>query len=412
MWQRIKQLFKREETIQTVNFAELENWFDQKSQQKISELLKEIEQTNQELRKILEDTKQKVEILKKATLPNPNISEREKHFLEGNRETYAKSTLQLIDKIEKNQLSLDNYEVYFSIIDEELQRFVKINLRAFQILQEFLANESRQIGSNIRKIELLIQKQKDCFDKINYKNINEFKKQINEVQNKIERKKSLENNIEIVEQEINDLIEKRDVVYNEIKNLENNQTLQDLLKKLKQHEQKVKEKESEFIHFISQIEPSFKKYIKITLKNQELAEKYLSSPIQTLLDDKDFIIIKIVHEINSLIYENNIEIKDSRREKILELLGKINKDYFLDLKNQIILLRKEKEDISKNVNSLPEFILLHRKVEELKEINEKIEKEGKYIEELRREMDKIKPEHLIQNLENELNKFVKVKIVF
>ena len=412
MWQRIKQLFVREEELESIDFSELRQWFDEKSKQNISELNKYIEDKNSELKELIGNTKQKIEIIKNAKLPNPDISEREKHFLEGNRETYVKSTLHLINQIENNKLSPENYDQYFSNIINEIEKFVKSNLRAFQILQEFLAHESSSIGSNIRKIELLINKQKEFFEKNNYKTIVKIKERIIQAENDINRKNKLSENALIVEQEIRDLIEKRDVVYSEIKNLENNQLLQDLLKKLKDIENKIKQQEQEIIHFISQIESALKKYSKISTQNQKVSENYIAQPIQALLDDNNFIIIKIINEIKSLIENNNIEIKDSRREKILDLINELNNESLNDVKNQIIDLKKIKESASKEIDNLPEFILLHKKLEELKHLNEKIEKEQDYIEELRREMQRIKPEELINDLQNDINKIVKVKIVF
>ena len=412
MWQRIKQLFVREEELESIDFSELRQWFDEKSKQNISELNKYIEDKNSELKELIGNTKQKIEIIKNAKLPNPDISEREKHFLEGNRETYVKSTLHLINQIENNKLSPENYDQYFSNIINEIEKFVKSNLRAFQILQEFLAHESSSIGSNIRKIELLINKQKEFFEKNNYKTIVKIKERIIQAENDINRKNKLSENALIVEQEIRDLIEKRDVVYSEIKNLENNQLLQDLLKKLKDIENKIKKQEQEIIHFISQIESALKKYSKISTQNQKVSENYIAQPIQALLDDNNFIIIKIINEIKSLIENNNIEIKDSRREKILDLINELNKESLNNVKNQIIDLKKIKESASKEIDNLPEFILLHKKLEELKHLNEKIEKEQDYIEELRREMQRIKPEELINDLQNDINKIFKVKIVF
>ena len=412
MWQRIKQLFVREEELESIDFSELRQWFDEKSKQNISELNKYIEDKNSELKELIGNTKQKIEIIKNAKLPNPDISEREKHFLDGNRETYVKSTLHLINQIENNKLSPENYDQYFSNIINEIEKFVKSNLRAFQILQEFLAHESSSIGSNIRKIELLINKQKEFFEKNNYKTIVKIKERIIQAENDINRKNKLSENALIVEQEIRDLIEKRDVVYSEIKNLENNQLLQDLLKKLKDIENKIKQQEQEIIHFISQIESALKKYSKISTQNQKVSENYIAQPIQALLDDNNFIIIKIINEIKSLIENNNIEIKDSRREKILDLINELNKESLNNVKNQIIDLKKIKESASKEIDNLPEFILLHKKLEELKHLNEKIEKEQDYIEELRREMQRIKPEELINDLQNDINKIVKVKIVF
>lgn len=412
MWQRIKQLFKLEEELESVDFSKLKQWFDEKSKQSISRLNKNIEDKNNELKNLIENTQQKIEVLKRAKLPNPDISEREKHFLDGNRETYIKSTLHLINYIEHNKLDLENYDNYFLSVINEIKKFVKSNLRAFQILQEFLAHESSSIGSNIRKIELLINKQKDFFEKNNYKLITKIKEQISQVENDINRKDKLCENALIVEQEISDLIENRDVIYSKIKSLESNKLLQDLLKKIKDNENKIKQQEQEIIHFISQIESALKKYSKLSLQNQKISEDYLNKPIQAFLDDDNLIIIKIINEIKSLIENNAIEIKDSRREKTLELVNKLNKDDFNNIKGKIIELKKTKELVSKEIDNLPEFILLHKKLEELKNLNEKIEKEQNYIEELRREIDKIKPERLVNDLQDDINKVFKIKIVF
>ena len=84
----IKNLFKK--TQETVKEEDIDTWLDHKVSTLKKRLMEQLRLTNGRIKTSIEETKQKLEALEEAGLLNPDVPERAKHFMRGNKDEYTR----------------------------------------------------------------------------------------------------------------------------------------------------------------------------------------------------------------------------------------------------------------------------------------------------------------------------------
>ena len=155
---------------------------------------------------------------------------------------------------------------------------------------------------------------------------------------------------------------------------------------------------------------ALKKYERITLE-QKLVRSYLKNPLQILLLDKELKIVKLLAKMNNLIVDGRIELKDKKKNKILQKLTKLDRTYFKNF------TRKHKKLTTEiNIHSLEqEKMTIIKKVEEqeksIKQKKDKLNSTKNDIENLTLELEKINIEKLKNNLTKEIKQVINIEII-
>ncbi|MCK5140470.1 MAG: hypothetical protein KAQ85_11560, partial [Thermodesulfovibrionia bacterium] len=211
MFELIRKLFvKDEEIIEKINPDDIKGWFEAK----VKVLEEEIENKLVSLRhKLLERIKSTRETLKKlecAELRNPKISTRELQFMYGNKRSY----LQRTDFFLKEIGDIIDYEIGFFLIHykEYVDNFLKSTSKSYRILQEFFANEVRDIAIAIKDLDKVVNELKADEKIHSYNQIEKIKKELISVENKISKKEELAENINAMKEELSGLKEGEDVL--------------------------------------------------------------------------------------------------------------------------------------------------------------------------------------------------------
>ncbi|MBM3229992.1 hypothetical protein FJZ26_06175, partial [Candidatus Parvarchaeota archaeon] len=149
----IGQIFrpKKEERERAVSLPEFEKWIDDLKQIKlrtVNDELRNYKARIEEQRKLVLEA---IEQLKNAQLPNPNIPPRAKSLMEGNRELYAKTYSRLADGAKAPE-KYEDVEYFIARWDSGYENAVKSTQRAYFVLQEFLANESKDVAARAREM--------------------------------------------------------------------------------------------------------------------------------------------------------------------------------------------------------------------------------------------------------------------
>ena len=106
-----------------------------------------------------------------------------------------------------------------------------------------------------------------------------------------------------------------------------------------------------------------KKYERLDLKNKWVGG-YLNNSLEALLEDKELKILEIIGKIKEAIAKGELELKDKKKDKILQELDKLDKDYFNlflskynELNKKYIELKSEigKIDLIKELAQLKEM---------------------------------------------------------
>jgi len=410
----LKKIFRKEEEIpeEKVSVNELDKWFEDKSKQILTQLDGSIKIIKDKINEEIEKTKQNSETLRNAELRNPKIPFRAKQLMEGNREAYIKRVGIFIKQIDLEKDYNDLLD-FCNNFDSMLDDFGKSTLKPYHILQEFLANESSAIARNIKSLDNLIKEAKNKIKEADIDSIKKVKGDIALLNNKIKEresdKKELENRIKEKEKLIQSLTKttedienlKKDEEYERLESLESEK--EKMIKNIDEHKKKL-------IHSFSVIEMALKKFSRMAFENEKLIDKYLENPL-ILVEDKELKIIDVLKSLEKNILNNGIELKDRKKEKTLEETRRMDREFFDDFLKKYKELNEELKEINDKINKMD----IQNRINELnkdKKNNElRLENINKEIENLKKEIDKEQIDNLKEKIQKKINNLLKIKVV-
>ena len=149
-----------------VKLADFESWLASVQEPLKTRVAEQLLTSRSRISRISAEISKKVNALQSAQLMNPNIPDRAKDYMIGNREEYTRRVLQYIDKITipENAESLGSFLEQHS---QDAQEFTQGIIRPFQILQEFFSNETKEITAMTADIEREIETLKAVYQQAN-----------------------------------------------------------------------------------------------------------------------------------------------------------------------------------------------------------------------------------------------------
>ena len=412
MLEFIKKLFgKQEKAIEErVNISELGSWLDAKSKSIFDELNSKIREIKGKIKSEVETTIHSLETLGNAELRNPKIPIREKQAMEGNREAYIKRVAIFL-----KQISLDGD--YGSILgfcrgfDEELDKFGKSTYKTYRVLQEFFGNESREVALNIKKIAKLVKELKLVIEDYNPGMIDSVKDGAANLAFKINQKEEYKHKLSDDESKLKDTAASIDGLKSrigEVKGSIDYSVYEKLVDKKKSAIAELNEYRGNFMHSFYILDRALRKFLRIAFDDRELLEEYMQDPIGALESDGDFRIIRLLGKVKENI--NSLELKDKKKEKTLQEIEKMDKDFFTEF------LRKNRE-LKNRLNIVESQIRDKEVVNNIDRLNNELNAKNmlmgdlqKGIEDIKNEIEKISIDGVKKNLENEIKDAIKTEI--
>ncbi len=404
------------EEKEEIKVEHLKNWFKTKVDKIYSDAILKISDMrtgiNNEVIKIKED----LALLGTARLHNPKISIKEKQFMEGNRKSYILAVNNLL-----REVYLDNYSNYSGIVEfcnnfnVKLEKFAKSTTRAYLILQEFFAHENRKISLDIRDLNNSVKGMDSIIKSINRDKIDKIQDKISDLDKLINQKTELENllkakdknkeeitgNKEDIEKEIDKLIKTRE--YKQLNELKISKEI--ILTKIREADEKL-------IHVFSVIERPLKKLTRVVSEEHNLfvLESYIKNPINALMNDSDLKIINLLDELKNHLTTLTLELKDRKREKVLEIINGLTREFFTEFIKSHKELDKRLENLKKELDEnelLSKENDFNSKIGLIKDNLKKIDDE---INEYRERLEKINIQKMKDDLEREMDDLLNVEI--
>ncbi len=411
MFRYIKQLFRKKEPENIVlNLDELRQFFNENAKKVNAELEKELSGIKQKIVAEMYDARQNLKKLADAELRNPNISVRERQFMQGNRDAYIKMTENLLKNIDIDNISKEKFQ-------EQLEPFAKSTMKAYRILQNFFANETKDIAINIKNLEQAVDSLEKAVKQKGIQKLRELRELISQVKRKKEHMHNLALELKEKRQEKDQREKDRSNLRDIIVNLKQSNEYQEYLSLLslkKKAENEYNRQESRIIHMFTTIDAALKKYSRITLKDVVLLDEYIIDPLKAFLKDEDLKIAGLLEGTRKNVMNGTIALKDRKREKTLEQLRKMDHGYLKSEKQTYV-------ELCKTIKMLGERISRNnsrQKLDELKEKEaynqEKLESLITGIGYLQTEIEKIdfrKPE-IEQHIEDIFDIKVQLKLPF
>ena len=370
----------------------------------------------EEIKILIEKEKNKAyennQTLLKAELKNPNIPERAKNIMAGNREIYVKRIERLLETVSlpKDFNKLLKFSEFFNT---SLNDFTKETIKNYKILNEFFLLEMRNIDDNIKELIKLIKSTKDIVEESKVLKADELKKRVEQIDSRINLEKKLKEKIKLAKEKIeeeNRIVKKEE---NNLRNLEEGKDYEkfnSLINKKKLLIEKREYLEKELMQNFSVIMSALKKYERLTL-DQELVKSYLENPLQMLLLDRELKIVELLSKMNKSILNGKVELKEKKKDKTLQKLTKLNKDYFKEFTEKHEKLTIEINPLNLEQENMTIIEEIEEQREMIKQKKDKLDSTKTNIENFTVELEKIDIQKLKDGLTKEIKQVINKEIV-
>ncbi|MFH1641297.1 MAG: hypothetical protein ABIC04_00180 [Nanoarchaeota archaeon] len=414
MFNLFKKFFRNEEpAIQNLELNDLKPFFNEKSKEFTKDLNTKILEIKHSISLEVSKTKSNLEILRNAELRNKNVPVKALQFLDGNKESYIKLVNALLDQIIIEN-EYDKIQSFCTDFSDKLAQLAKSSGKAYHVLQEFLANESRDIALNIKNLDNMVKNLKKMVDDPILDKIKQLKENILSIKRKTEHKKELAAELEQTSLKLSDtqkLIDNLSRLRNELKDSNEYNELISLIELKKKSLSELDSYKNKVFHSFSVINASLKKYARITIKDTDLLNLYIEDPVEAIIGDKELGIMDLLDGTRKSIVSNGIELKDKKRDKTLQELNSLTKEFFSNFKARY-------SEIINKIKALKEKIKANDTKEKIEELDVKIEtstqdlnKTKSYLEYLQAELAKIDFDKIKKDLEKKILEIFNVKVL-
>lgn len=417
MFKFLKKLFSEEDEEvekEGIKVENLEEWFKGKSKKVLGDLDARIKDIRARVKDEVIKTKDNLAILSTANLHNPKISVKETQFMEGNRKSYIMAVNSFLRGID---LERDDYSSLLEFCNDfnlRLDKFGKSTVRPFHILQEFFSHESRNIALNIKNLDGSIKELKSIIGNAKIHRITEIEDDASELNNKIKQKNQIDSLLRDKENVKEELVKNRDSIENEIeKTIKSKEYKQ--LNELKANKEtllaSIREHNAKIVHAFSVMERPLKKLIRMVVEDSTLIERYIENPIGALVSDDGLKIVELLKKLESNINNLTLELKDKKREKVLETIKGLTEEFLREFVNKHNELNKKLGDMEKEITENVALKKENKMNYELSNIKDNLEKVNSEILGNEQELSKININEMKNNLGKEINELLKMDVV-
>ena len=379
-----KKLFKKRKEYELVSLKELPDWLKNKEVEVKKGFLERASQAEQEWSSLLNLIAEKLDNLEKAQLKNPKITEREKHFMEGNRAELIRRTKQFIARLSFPK-ELEEFKEFFTNFTQALQGYAKGVQRPTQILNEFFALEVREVHSAIAQLEKLVNELKKTHLDARFEAYQALGSMIQDFEQQNNRLKELQ-------KQHDELKEKEQITQNMITGI--NKELELLrqskayfapLEEIAQARDKAKKTEQEIREFFSALMDAFKRLAHDVPEYQKMLNPYFEDPVKALIYDYKLQILKTIPKLKSVIEE----LKDKKKLRASEAMKNFTKENLARLLHEYARLTKEEQRLKVEKEALPVFMRLKRFEQEREKRSQELARMRQEIERASKELSKL-----------------------
>ncbi len=418
MFNFLKKLFSGPEEEQVskeeIKVDELENWFKGNADKIFKELGFKINHAKTNIKDEIVKAKDNLAVLSTASLHNPKISVKEKQFMEGNRSAYilgVNGFLRNIDIGVEDYSKLLDFCYSFSV---RLDKFGKSTVRPYHILQEFFAHESRDVAINIKNLGIHVTAIRSAIENANISKIDDVKNMIVELKAKIKQKTDIGDSLSDKEKTKEGLVRNKGEIEKALEKLHKSKEY-DQLNELKAEKESVlvslREHNAKIVHAFSVMERSLRKLSRVVVEDSELLQKYIDHPVEALVNDDNFKIIGLLAKLEKNINNLTLELKDKKREKVLETVKGLTEEFLREFVNKHRELDNKLGELERRIDE-NETLKKEKKLDyELSNFQDNLEKVSTEILDDEQELSKIDIAEMKNNLGKEINELLKVDVV-
>jgi hypothetical protein len=343
--------FKRKETEEKVILeSELKQYFDALLSEKLTvleaKLKEQREYAQYKKEKILEAIKE----LERADLMNKNVVERALQIMQGNKQNYIQRTRGFFQEqaLPKQQLDLHRYCKGFF---EKLEQLMQSTQKNYFILKEFFDHEVSLITRRIKEYEDIIIQMHDLLEKSNMEALQAIEQDILNLATIRQRRKQIQQEQLGLHDQMDSLEQKKQKTLAHIEQLEQTtdyKAYHGFIDQRNSLEKELKHAKEELSAQFSELDRALKKFSKITT-NETLVNAYLVDEVKALDVDEDLQILSVLEQLRKEIDNETLELKDKKKEKSMEAIDTLSKEFLESARKKIRELKDSIADADRKI---------------------------------------------------------------
>lgn len=268
-------------------------------------------------------TRKNIQRLEQGTLLNKDVETRHLQLMEGNRKAYIRKIEQFLDAVaETTSLNKEKAHQTAEYLRDRLESLLKSTQKSYFVLQEFLANESRNLASNLKAFDKLISELKETHEsqEEQFSRIETVRDQLAGAGRQPEREEGLRKSA----QRADDSAAKAE---QELDSFRRSKRYRELTK-LKKRQEELKAESSKLTNqlaqFLSVIDRAMRKYLKMSA-DPEIVSAVLNVTEQVLLLEPKRL-KNLLPRLERAISSGEVSLKDKKRKKSLETIQQVKEE--------------------------------------------------------------------------------------
>lgn len=399
-----KRLFSREPENIDLNSTELKEWLENISADVLADVNSKIQATNSEIDEHRTKLRNNLVNLESTKLINPNIPEREKHIMQGNRSNYVQKANQFLDNINLPKRDYEQIEDFTRDFEDKLKKFNENTSRAYFVLKNYFDKEMIEIAHVVKNIE---SKSITLMNLVNNTKIKQYKSlfaRIKELNNNLTESEKISKNILEFENELDEVKKRKVSLQKKIDALKQSRDFKefyDLEQQRKDIEKGISSVNQGLNNSLKNVDKALRKLLHDT-KNKLIAA-YLESPLTALEQDTQLELLTILSTLKKEIVRGHIEVK--YKDKVLNNLKNINRDYLKNILEENGSLKRQRSDINqrrKNLSVMADYKDVEYQIDH---VTEKIENLTNLIKEKKNYLAHLETEQKLKRLERALSEY-------
>lgn len=399
----LKELFGITETAAstarsaTIALAELENWLAQQHAPQQQQLAEQLAVTTAYINQCTATVREKIQALQSAPLLNPDIPERAKDFMTGNREEYTRRVLHYLDTLALPDTAV-SLQPFFEQHAQDAQEFTRGILRPFQILQEFFANETKEITALLAQAEQELLTLKALHESAPPDAYDTLRADARQLLAKQQQRVELHNQRDFIEKQRFDAEQSIRALNTEEERLLKDALRQTALQRVNEAHQHVLAHEQKIKSVFANLEPALRKFHRMGTRNIKLTERYVRDPVATLMEDLHLDILEIITDIKRLLQFDRLPVGD-KKAYVLDAVQLLTKEHFGTWMREYGQLTKQEKDAQQAVENCEASKTLGRVQKLRDDMRRNLQLAEQRLAVVKKDLEKIKLGELKEQLE-------------
>ncbi|MDO8661311.1 MAG: hypothetical protein Q7K43_05465 [Candidatus Woesearchaeota archaeon] len=410
MKQFFKKLFGNQKEELALTPEQLSKWIANQQATETQTLKEHLAKTSIEAQHWITEATTDLQALQQAQLVNDVIPEQHKSMAEGNKEAFAKNVTSYLEQYRLPDIPAE-IKTWLEKYNSTTKEFLLSTQRQTAVLQEFHAQETKNVLKNLRQIEQLANKTKLAFEQSKYHLFCEVMQKAKECEEKKNHQEELNKNITALSASIESYTKEQTNLLNAQQHeLKDTQRVTLEQERITVHA-RIKQLEDNLRNMFSPLEAGLRKYAKLAPQHTHLVENYLASPSEALSQDVHLKIILVLAELQKHTWNETLELKQDKKNRTINAIAELTKPFLQKLITDYAKLKRDEVHLAQELISHHTSQQLNKLRQETEVVEQILKKKNTELEELQETLEANKPDYegLLREISEKLE--IKIKLV-